>query len=283
MRHTISKSSFAAAILAAATFAVPAFAADKKQDNRQDGGSAAQALTKVTDQQKAEADRQGSRKVEVQEKAIWGLGELPPKLMSRACEELASEPGKASLAIMQSANILDLTAAIGKDRGDASKDLMKQAEMLREVARKVETRQILDRKELGKPFAAASLAAAKYYQSSAEAGLKANDEEQTGYSLMGASGYLTAAHVFGQQKPSAEVSRAAYDANLVATQIVKNSKPTTVTGETKASGDRGQDKSGDAGDKANIPEGTEQIVSNLKQAIDGVTLGDREGRADAND
>lgn len=315
-----------ATAIAATLLALPAFGQTSSNQSGTAGGSsqtrnessasssqdAEAALKQVAEQRKQEMEAQGSRKVEVQEKAIWGLGELPPKLMTKACEQLAEDADKAKLSVMQAANILELTASIGKDSGEA-RQLIEQANQLREIAMKIETREIISRDQLKQPFAKASLAAAKYYEAAARNGLQKNDEEQTGYTLMGAAGYLTAAHVFAEQKPSAEVSRAAYDANVTAEQIVKLSKNTTIKPEgMQMTGNRGQDEqgsvqgsadnstqrrmerdrqaSGNTGsdnasnsgssnssnqkqdDKANIPNGTEQVVENLKKAIDSVQL-----------
>ena len=251
-----------AAVALAAAFVTPAFADDAKQ-----------GLKNVMEQQKQEVKQQGDRQVQVPEKAIWGLGELPPDLMTKAMDQLASEPDMAKLKVMQAANILQLTAAMSPDNSE-SQMLMEQADTLRKCAFKIETRQVISKSQLKEPFARASLAAAKYYQASAKMGLQKQDEEKTGYSLKGASAYLTAAHVFSGREPTAEVSRAAYDANVLAGQIIKGSKPTTEgkTSEMVAS-NRGQDQGENK--PAALPPQTEQPIANLASAAGSVNLDEK--------
>jgi hypothetical protein len=257
-----------AAALAVALMSVPSIAQDTTTDqNRRPeatqqpsdsarpdaSGDAESALKNVARKMKQEAEAQGDRKIQVAERAVWGLGELPPKLMSKACELIATDADKAKLSVMQAANILELTASIGKDTGE-SRELMEQAKQLRDVAGKIETRQILTQDQLKQPFARAALAAAKYYEAAARNGLEKNDEEQTGYTLMGAAGYLTAAHVFADKEPTAEVSRAAYDANVTAQQIVRLSKETTVQPQGMQTADaRGADNQGQASTNTDQP------------------------------
>jgi hypothetical protein len=283
--------------------------------------------------EKAEMRRQGDRKVEVREMALWSLGELPPHLMHKAMEHLADDPQEARRAVMQAANIVELQASLaiqkaetqavqqqedrhepvtGNDRisaregaagspkasvpaeaergvrsyqaasgggwGDTrDQGLWRAAEDLRDLAMRIEYRQVLTRDELREPFARASIAMASFYQRAAKSGFDRQDAEETGYTLKGAAEYLAAAHAFGQQRPSAQTSRALFDADRLGEQIIRLSKPTTVGRDRQtASGDNAP-AAADQADAARtaaaresnavIPQETGQAITNLGDAI----------------
>ena len=299
-RTTRINTTLAAAVAAVALVAVPAIHAQQNQS----GGDAGQALEQLKEKQRQEIERQGSRTISVQEKAVYGLAELPPELMNQAFEQISTDPSIAKIRVLQIANILQLLSALG-DESQEAQDLQQQARELRDVALKIEFKELVTREELRQPFAKAALKAAAFQQASAKKGIENNDEEQTGYSLKGAGAYLTVAHVFAGKSPSAQVSRAAYDASTLGEQIIQNAQPTTyasMTGDTRSAG-RGQDQRGPQGqqdqdgraqtaggqqggqmsqDKANIPQEAEKVVQDLKTAIGGVSIeggqGQREGR-----
>jgi hypothetical protein len=289
--------------------------------NRNSGNSdrPQQQLEQTKQQEKAEARQQGDRKVEVREMALWSLGDLPPKLMHKAMEKLADEPAEARKAVMQAANIFELQASLAMQKqgmaqqaqgqqqqeqqknpaqtdrglgayqasgaGDWSntrdQNLWRAAEDLRELAMKIEYKQVLTKDELREPFSKAALSMAAFYHKAAEAGLKRQDEEQTGYTLKGAADYFAAAHAFGQRKPTPEVSRAIFDSDRLANQIVKLSKPTTLQKDLKndaaksggqgdladAARTAGSQQGGNAQQRQQLPQEAEQVVRNLGQAI----------------
>ena len=281
MRKTLLKS---AAALAAATLSTSAFAqAQQAQQPQptggQQAGQAAQRLSEVYERERAEAQRQGSRRVEVREQALWGLSEVAKERMHDAMKHLVEEPDKAYKDIMLTANVLELQASLGRDRqqqqqgasrqgvspqgeqgqpqqqaqgqqqqgGSATDRLMKQAEQLRDLAKDVEYKLVLNKDDLKQPFAQASLALADFYQEAARAGVGKGDEEQTGYTLRGAAEYFQIAHTFAEKRPSVEVSKAILDADRLSEQIVKLSKATTGQkqkegGTAKADGQGGDPK-----------------------------------------
>ncbi len=251
--------------------------------------SAAPALAETSveqakQQHEKEAKSQGSHMIQVEERAVWGLGELPPDLMTQAFVKLASDPHQAELGVMQSADILQLQAASMPDLSE-SKALKQAADELRGVARKMEYRQVLTPDQLRQPFAKAALAAAAFYQVEAKRGLEMNDEEKTGYSLKGAAQYLAAAHAFAGREPTPEVSRAAYDGNLLGEQIINASKPLAgAKGEdaarTAGAEMKGQDNGSQSpDDKANLPQPTKQVVADLGQAISAAQKAVDSGKA----
>jgi hypothetical protein len=333
---------FAAAVIG---FGSIASAQQPQQQSSPDNKQPQQQLEETKRQEKTEMRRQGDRKVEVREMALWSLGELPPHLMHKAMEHLADEPAEARRAVMQAANIIELQASLaiqkaeaqavqqqrqsdaqardaggvgrtasGDDRissrdsassssssssANASRDkgigayqastggdwsntrdqgLWRAAEDLRELAMKIEYKQVLTKDELREPFARAATSMAAFYQKAAESGLQRQDEEQTGYALKGAAEYLAAAHAFGQRRPTPETSRAIFDGERLANQIVKLSKPTTLQKDQKNDTARTADASGDLNDAArtaggrqpnaqSIPQEAGQVISNLGDAI----------------
>lgn len=156
--------------------------------------------------------------------------------------------------------------------------LWRAAEDLRELAMRIEYKQVLTRDELREPFARAATSMAAFYQKAAENGLQRQDEEQTGYTLKGAAEYLAAAHAFAQRKPTPETSRAIFDGERLANQIVKLSKPTTLQKDQKNDAARSADAAGDLNDAArtagarqadakSIPQEAGQVIANLGDAV----------------
>ncbi len=277
MREWMLKTS-TAAVIATATVAVPAFGQAQERERGRDGGQ--QQLDQLRQREKSEEDAQGDRRVEVREKALWALGDLPPKLMHRAMEKMAQEPDEARKAVMQSANILELQSALSQGQGRGGDRLTAEAESLRELARRIEYKEVLSRDELKEPFSRAAMAAASFYQEAAQAGLQRQDEEQTGYTLKAASEYFTAAHAFGEKQPTGEVSRAIFDADRLSSQIVKLSKPTTYQSEQRGDGatarregegdlrDNARTAGARAGEGAgSIPQEADRVISTLGDAI----------------
>ena len=198
----------------------------------QPAGDAHGELKEAKEKAKAEVDQKGGQRVYVEQKAIWALGDLPPKLMHMAVEKLAKEPDDARKAVLQASNIFQLQSALAQGTPEADR-LRQAAEQLREVALGIEFKQVMTKDELKKPFANAALAAAAFYQQAAKLGYGKAEEEQTGYTLKGAAEYLTVAHVYAEQKPTAEVSRAAVDADRLGQQIIRLAKPTTIQAKTQ--------------------------------------------------
>ena len=264
MRKTLLKSAAAvvAASLSTSAFAQAQQAQQPQPIGGQQAGQAAQRLSEVYEREQAEAQRQGSRRVEVREKALWGLSSVARERMHDAMKHLVEEPDKAYKDIMLTANVLELQASLGKDRqqqqqgagrqgvtpqgeagqqqpqgqqaqaqqqggGSATDRLMRQAEQLRDLAKHVEFKMVLTRDDLKQPFAEASLALADFYQEAAQAGVGKADEEQTGYTLRNAAEYFQIAHTFAEKRPSVEASKAILDADRLGEQIVKLSKATT--------------------------------------------------------
>ena len=268
--NLMSKFPTTAAALFAATIGVAAYgqSAEPTQNPQQ-------ALEQTMKSRGAEAAKAGDKKIEVAERAVWGLGELPPDLMTKAFDGLATNVRQSELNVMQAANILQLQAASNPDL-DESDALGKQADALREVARKIEFREVITKEQLREPFAKAAIAAADYYRAEAGKGVSENDEEKTGYSLKGASAYLVAAHFFADKQPSPEVSLAAYNGDTLAEQIINGSKPTTYEVAKNSDGQGGEAQTASSkqdadavrsGDKANLPDGTKQAVADLEKAI----------------
>jgi hypothetical protein len=293
-----------------------------------------QQLEQTKRLEKREMQQDGDRKVEVRERALWALGELPPHLMHKAMEHLADDPREAHKAVMQAANIIELQASLaiqqaetravqqqedrhepvtGNDRisaregaataGGASKTsvpaeadrgvrsyqaasggnwsdtrdqgLWRAAGELRDLAMRIEYKQVLTKDELRAPFERASVAMASFYQRAAKSGFDRQDLAETGYTLKGAAEYLAAAHAFGQERPTAATSRALFDADRLGEQIIKLSKPTTV-GRQNASAEN-PTNANDQGDTARtagarqaaapIPQETGQVIANLGDAI----------------
>ena len=219
-----------AAALLAATVSVGAYGQQSDRSSQMNGtsGDAAQQIEQVKQQRQQEASAQGDRKIEVREKAAYGLGELPPDLMTKAIMDIAADPKSATVSVLQAANLLEIVAAVDADAPE-SKALVEQSKALRDTARQIEFRQLLSPDGLKRPFAKAALAGADYYRASAAKGLEQNDEETVGYSLKGAGQYLAVAHVFAEKEPSAQVALASYNAEVLADQIINASKPTTRT------------------------------------------------------
>lgn len=260
-----------AAALFAATVGVAAYG----QSSAEPTQNPEQALEQTMKQRQSEAAKAGDKKIEVAERAVWGLGELPPDLMTKAFDGLATNVKQSELCVMQAANILQLQAASNPELPE-SELLKEQAEALREVARKIEFREVITKEQLREPFAKAAIAAADYYRAEAGKGVEMNDEEKTGYSLKGASAYLTAAHFFADKQPSAQASLAAYNGDVLAEQIINGSKPTTYEvaknsdnkgGDAQAASSKQDADATRSGDKANLPYGTAQAVADLREAI----------------
>lgn len=274
---------------------VAAYAQQQDRDQQRDQQQGAttdpqQQLNQVKQAQLREFMAQGDRQVQVREAAVWALSDLPPELMHRAMERLSQKPEDAVTSVLQAANILELQSAIAA--GQSSERLRNTARELNDIAFQIHFKQLLTQDDLRQPFARAAIAAATYYQEAAQEGVKRNDEERTGYSLRNASRYLSLAHTFAQKEPTAQVSLAAYNADTLGEQIVRNSRPTSydVTGPVRLSArgqqeQRDQDQQedrrdqdarpdqqqqqqrGGGGEAAAIPQQTEQVVRDLQQAI----------------
>jgi hypothetical protein len=155
--------------------------------------------------------------------------------------------------------------------------LWRAAEDLRELAMRIEYKQALTKDDLREPFARASLAMASFYQRAAQSGLQRQDEEQTGYTLKGAAEYFSAAHTFCQMRPTPEASRAMFDGERLAKQIVQLSKPTTVQKDQKNEASRNARGEGDLNDARtaaarqadakSLPQEAGQVIANLGDAI----------------
>lgn len=268
MRNLLLKS---AAAVVAATLSTSAYA-QAQQQGQQQPGQAAQKLSEVYEREQAEAQRQGSRPVEVREQALWGLSDIAKERMHDAMKNLVQEPDKAYKDIMLTANVLELQASLGKSRdqqrggqrqgvtpqgeqgqqqqaqqqgGSKADKLLRQAEQLRDLAKHVEYKLVLTKDDLKQPFAEASLALADFYQEAAQAGVGKADEEQTGYTLRNAAEYFQIAHTFAERRPSVEASKAIFDADRLGSQIVKLSKATTGQKQNENQSAKADGQSGD--------------------------------------
>lgn len=266
-------------IVACFTAAVVGISALAQQRQQESSGNAGDQLEQAKQQILSEYRRQGDQEVEVPQRAIWVLGMLPPELMHQAVRELSEDPEAASTHIMQAANILQLHSALA--RGDAADRLQRAAQALNETALDVSLGQSLATRQLREPFAEASLAMARFYQQYADRGLERGDQEITGYSLKGASQYLSSAHTFAGNEPSPQTSLALYNARILGQQIVQSAKPTTYATARQGDGARGDAEQAAAREgRATLPEETQRVIADLNAALDEVTAEMDRGQAD---
>jgi hypothetical protein len=193
----------------------------------------------------------------------------------------SSSSSSSSASAEAGRGIRSYQAASGGDWSHTrDQGLWRAAEELRDLAMRIEYRQVLTRDELRQPFERASIAMASFYQRAAKEGFDRQDPEETGYTLKGAADYLAAAHAFGQQRPTAATSRALFDADRLGEQIIKLSKPTTVqphngsATNTPAEGEPNTDTARPAAARQTgaaaaviLPQETGQAITNLGDAI----------------
>lgn len=274
------------AVLAlAAAMTVPVFAQSSSSDSSQSSQSQSQSLDQVRQSRKSQMQSEGSRMIQVQEKAVWGLTEVAKDRMFMAMRHIIEEPMKAKQDLMILADVIELHQAVAQSGGGSSQtggsssvagsssdspmasgssgssrsgSQSQWADQVRDAAMRIEFKQLVTKQELQQSLAQAAIALAQTQYQIAQQGLREQSANRTAYPLMYAGEFLGIAHTLSDKKPSDQVAKAIYDAQTLGHQLVALSQPTT-------------------GQQSGRSQASKQSIDDLAQAAAGQMSGSSSG------